>query len=408
MATSTEPVPNRQRMADLAGTPMRVFEQANLSYQDFYRDEYGYYEPLEQAEVESLIEMADLTSGTSGILNKIFGGRTVWAQVNTANNAWGALPKSRRTSESPYGWRAKTAFADTGSGGVAEGSIPTAVTSSYQEVAPSIKETAIKMRVSGLQQDLTRVDDAYGRIQDLRGEMADEHGKQFERAVTTIADTTAGNDVESLDRVTASSPNAATLYSAASDVDIFGIDRSANTWADAQQNENGTTNRVATLDLLNTNFQSVQSAGGDPSYALTGWDTWQEISKLTEDRGRHPMDIQSLDNGSLRDADLPDGKAISTFVGTYQGRPIVVSDQVPTDGISRWYWLDVSNPEGFDKPRLGVDVLRPTQVFTAGETSDDNPLQIDFTGDALLAHTRAELGCRFFAAQGQVRDLKAN
>lgn len=412
-----KPTRSSKRMRQLQSqSPVRILQQARSSYLDFFHesmenqpDGYG---PTEQADTgKNLLEMADLTSGTSGIFNQVFGGETIWTNLNTNSNLFGAIPKSRRTGQSPYGWRAKTAFATTGRGGQSEGSVPTAAIGSYAEVAPDMKETAFKMQVSGMQQDLVDIDDAYGRLSAVRGEVETEHRKQFERALTLDTDTTTTDDVESIDRVTSSSSNAGTLYSAASDADVFGIDRSANTWANAQQNENGDTNRAFTLSTVNTNIRNVRSNGGNPTFLVTGWDTWEEFEKKTSDRGRHDIGVNNLSTESVNESDTPEGKAVSTFVNTYQSLPIIVSNEVATDGISRIYTLDVSNPEGADKPRLGMDVVRPTRVFTAGEMSDDNPLQLQnggYMGDEILAHTRAQLGCRFFSAQGQIIDLKAS
>ena len=379
-----------------------ILEQAQLTYRDFFA-EY----PGSAGGKGGLLEMADITSATSGILNKTYGGRAVWAQLNQHTQIYNALPKTdvKRTG---YGWRAKTAFASSGRGGTSEGTIPAAVTSSYYEVAPTIVEHATQMRVSGLMQDLAEgQDDAYGAFADIVAELAVEHAKEFERALTLDVDTLAGTSMTGIDTLTASSENQATIGWTAGDEDFAGIDKSAQTaWADPYQVVAATAGAFS-LNTVDQLLRVQRSRGGVPSAFFTGWDTWAGWSALVEPRGRFDVGVAPAARGKVNGADIPDGLTYSAFVSEYQGVPIVPSDQTRADSneASRLYLMDFSNPEGENKPRAGIDVLRPTQMYLAGERSTGAPQAINFIGDSALAVTRHQLGCRFLRVQAQYRDF---
>lgn len=384
--------------------PQTILEQARRSWR-----EEAIMRRLGVTDADlGLVEQADapLISTTSGVLNKIFT-RTVWPQVNVRNNLYGALPKLPARKGAPYGWRAKTAFASTGRGGQSQGTIPDSVLSAYFEIAPTIKEHTTVMQVSGLQQDLVDgPDDAYGNLADVAGELSVEHGKEFERALTLDIDTLSSNSMESIDRATASSANQATVGWTAGDEDFNGVDRSAQTWFDAEQDVAG---GALTLKAIDQQLRKVFKNGGETTFYVTGWDTWEAISDLVEPRGRWEIGVASMSTQKVGDSDTPEGMAIATMINRYQGRPLVASDQVQADAneLSRFYGLDVGNPEGFVKPRLGIDVLSPTQVYLEGEKSNRGPKAVSYAGDYLTAITRHELVLRFGKAQFQIRDRTA-
>lgn len=402
--------PSMQRLiqASTRKNAVAVFEQAQLMHREFF-DFYGPAPGGAGGANPTLLEMADLTSATSGVLNKVFGGRAVWSQLNAQTQLYNSLPKTRVGPGLPYGWRAKTAFASTGRGGNTEGSLPTAVVGSYYEIAPTIVEHATQMRISGLQQDLAAgPDDAYGMLADIAAELAVEHAKEFERALTLDVDTLSGTSIDSVDRLTSSSTNQATIGWTAGDEDFAGVDRSAQTWYNPVQYVAATAGTLS-LKTLDQAIRDVHKNGGYTTFLATGWDTWAAISDIVEPRGRFDTSVALNKGGKVNEADVPDGMSYSAFVNTYQGRPIVASDQVQADSneISRIYGLDVSNPEGFDKPRAGVDILRPTQMYLAGEKSGTTPQSINFVGDSALAITRHQLGNRFSKVQFGYRDFTA-
>lgn len=389
-----------RRAKRMGKNPWQVVKQAHASRYDFFHA-YGDV----QADLEKL-KQADYTTGTTGLLNRVFG-RQTWAQLNVEASTWDALPFLQLGPNTSLGWRAKTAFASTGTAGQSEGNVPTPITGSFQEVSPSPTESSTQMRVSGLHQDMADIDDAaLGSISEVQSDVTQEHSKQIERALLTDVDTTAGNDIESVDRLTASSANQGTVGWTAGDEDIFGVDRSNNTWADAQQDA-ASSNRALTTELIDDNLlRAVEAEQAEPSFWLTGYDTATNIDELYDDRARIDMQVSELMPGeTVNDAEARDGLQVSTIIGKLHSRPIIRSDQVPTDGISRLYALDITNPAGRDKPRAGIDIIRPTETFIAGERSNNAPQAIDFLGDSVLVTTRAQLGSRAMHKQGQLRDL---
>lgn len=400
---------NRAAILGLRGTPDAVLAQARASHLTLLDEESKILQQARQGILgpASLLEAADLTSATSGVLNKVFGGDYVWVQLNQRAQIADSLPSSQRSRGSPYGWRAKTAYGSSGKGGQSEGTVPTAVVGSYFEVAPSIKEHSTQIRASLLQQNLVGVDDAYGSLVSLSGELAVEHARERERAVTTDVDTLAGNNVESIDRVTASSANQAAIGWTAGDEDIYGIDRSVQTWADAQQ-DRAATARTLTKKLIKDRIRAVRNAGGSPTFLATGWDTWMALSTLYEPLGRVDIGVTGVP-ANVNGATMPNGLAVSQIVSHVEGLPVVASDLAFADSseLSRLYILDISNPEAADKPRLGWDIVQPTRVYRAGATAGPAPQAINFVGDSLLAVTQYELGCRFFKAQAQLGDVTA-
>lgn len=399
-----------QRMSRHAHNHLAILQDArgsHAAFEDYYGDIAGGVRALQQTRINglSVLKQTDYLTSTSGILNRIFGSYA-WAQLNILAPTWGALPKSQRSRNSPFGWRAKTAFASTGKGGQSQGTIPTAVVGSYTEVSPTPKESSIQMRVTGLHQDMYEIDDAYGSLRDLNGEVQIEHLKEMERALTEDIDTTAGNNLESVDRLTASSANQAAIGWTAGDEDIFGIDRSANTWANAQQSAAATA-RALTRALIKGRLTQAIKAGGQPTFWLTGYETWEAIDSLHDAQGRTDVNVGRILNGKQGDADVAEGMQISTLVGEYLGRPIILSDQIEIDSteLPRLYLLDISNPEGQDKPRTGLDIIRPTTVYTAGERTNGMPQAIGLLGDSVLAVTRAELGSRGLPFNAQLRDI---
>lgn len=403
---------NRAALMRLRGDPRNILTQARASYKTIR----AVNEPLEQAGfggqpyrlLGSLLEAADLKTTTGGVLNKIFGGDYVWAQINVSKQIADSLPASQRSRSSPYGWRALTALGSSGGGGQAEGTVPTAVVGAFFEVAPTIKEHSTQYRVSLLQQNLVNIDDAFGSLVSAQTQLAIEHGRERERAVTTDIDTLAGNNVESVDRLTASSTNQAAIGWTAGDEDIFGIDRSAQTWANAQQDAAATA-RTLTKKLIRDRLRACRAAGGNPTFIGTGWTTWNALASLYEPLGRVQIDAPMKAEGRVTNATVPEGHAVSELLQSVDGLPVVPSDLAFADAneLERMYFLDISNPEAADKPRTGWDIVAPTRVYAAGATSGPAPQAISFVGDSLLAVTQYELGCRTLAFNGQLRDITA-
>ena len=357
---------------------------------------------------------APLLSTTAGTYQAIYG-RKVWSQLNQEFNAFSILPKKPWDRS---GWRvvtAKPSFAK--GGGVAENAtLPDTTKPTFQQVAAKPKTVAHTFDMSEVAIFLADKDDGMGDIRSvLKEEVGKHHAEHINVMLTQDVDTPAGNDFESLDRVTASSTmdSTGTAYaatvsggastshtahiSAASDVDIYSIDRSANTWADAEidlASDAGLTERTLSLDHLDNMFQKIWVRGGNPKVILTGYDTLMRIQQLLQSQQRFMEEkrVTPTYNGVKG---VP-GVEAGFIVATYNGVPIIPSKDIAADGISRMYFLDTDY--------LWFSTGIPTQYFESGiETGD--PFAINRLGQEGLYRTLGEVWTTFFRGQGSVRDL---
>ena len=356
---------------------------------------------------------APLLSTTAGTYQAIYG-RKVWSQLNQEFNAFSILPK-RPWDRS--GWRVVTAKPSTAvGGGIAEnGTLPDTTKPTFQNVAAKPKTIAHTFDMSEVAIFLNDKDDGLGDIRSvLKEEMGKHHAEHINQMLLQDVDTPAGNDLESLDRVTASSlmdstgtgPVAAgsqttntAHVSAASDLDIYSIDRSANSWSNAEMSNNvvsdTSTDRVLSLDHLDEIFQKIWIRGGNPKVMLTGYDTLMRIQQLLQAQQRFMEEKRVVPtyNGVKG---VP-GVEAGFIVATYNGVPIIPSKDVTADGISRIYMLDTDY--------LYYSTAKPTQYFESGiETGD--PFAINRLGQEGLYRTMGEVWTTFFGGQGQIRALK--
>ena len=324
---------------------------------------------------------APLVSTTAGVYQAIYG-RKVWSQLNQEFNAFSILPKKPWERS---GWRiitGKPSF--TKGGGVAENAtLPETTKPDFLHVAAKPKTIAHTFDMSEVAVFLADKDDGMGDIRSvLKEEMGKLHAEMVNKMLLTDADTPAGNNFESLDRITA---NHATMgqdtnwVTAAADLDIYSIDRSANSWSDAEINA-GTAgaDRVLSLDQLDDLFQKIWLRGGNPKVMLTGYDTLMRLQQLLQSQQR-----------------FMEEKRVTP---TYNGVPIIPTKDMDDDGnLSKIYYLDTDY--------MHFSTAIPTQYFESGiETGD--PFAINRLGQEGLYRTMGEVWTTFFGAQGSVRNLK--
>jgi len=386
-------------MVDFYGVKIRTIQElVNLSY---------------SRKGAALIQKdAPVLTTTTGFYNAVYGAE-IWAQLNREANAWGILPK---LAWSRSGWRVMTARPAASGGGIAEnGALPATIKPTLQEVSTKPKSIAHTFDVSEVQEFMAAesADDAVGSMQEMRAIMGVHHKEMMNVMLLGNVTTVAGNNLESIDRVTSSYDevtNCADVH--ANDADIYGLDRdAAASWADAQIDHNSDVNRILTDKILRTMIRStLPNAGANTTLGLTGNDTLSEIESLYQTQARYnrndalgSSDVQLTING----IQTAKGINVGFKVTSVYNIPFFTSKNTVQDGISRIYLLDTSNPEGFSKPRLGIDVAKPTQYFEAGMNMG-TPFPIDRLGNEGMFRTMAELKCKFFAAQAKIRDLQAS
>ena len=340
---------------------------------------------------------APLMSTSAGTYQAIYG-RKVWSQLNQEFNAFSVLPK-RPWERS--GWRVITARPSfTKGGGVAENAtLPDTTKPTFQHIAAKPKTIAHTFDMSETAMFLADKDDGLGDIRSvLKEEMGKHHAEHVNRMLLTDVTTLAANDLESLDRVTTAGSTAMTsgTHYDTSDEDIYSIDRSANTWAFAEGNaDTGSVNRTLSLDQLDDLFQKIWVRGGNPKVMLTGYDTLMRLQQLLQSQQRFMEEkrVTPTYNGVKG---VP-GVEAGFIVATYNGVPIIPSKDVPTDSLSRIYYLDTDY--------LYFSTAIPTQYFESGiETGD--PFAINRLGQEGMYRTMGEIWTTFFGGQGSIRDLK--
>ena len=123
---------------------------------------------------------------------------------------------------------------------------------------------------------------------------------------------------------------------------------------------------------------------------LTGYDTARRIQQLENPKATYSPDM-SVEFG-VNGVQTRKGIEAGIPVASYDGIPIITSNNVGKDTISRVYVLDLDT--------LWISVARPVTYI---ESSD--PLVVGFQKRGVFSMV-GELVCTCFAAQGKLRDLK--
>ena len=361
---------------------------------------------------ELLKSDSPMMSTTAGTYQAIYG-RKVWSQLNQEFNAFSVLPKKPWERS---GWRVITDKPNAGviHGGIAEnGTLPETVKPVFQHVAAKPKTIAHSFDVSEVAVFLADKDDGMGDMRSvLKEEMGKHHAEMVNKMLLVDSETVAGNNFESLDRITGNDggasggstsmetgASAGTDHCGASDLDIYSIDRSANSWSNAEVNcgtdRAAGSRRVLSLDHLDTIFQQVWERGGNPKCILTGYDTLMRLQQLLQSQQRFMEEkrVTPTYNGVKG---VP-GIEAGFIVATYNGVPIIPTKDMTKDGLSRMYLLDTDY--------MYFSTAIPTQYFESGiETGD--PFAINRLGQEGLYRTMGEVWTTFFGAQASIRDLK--
>ena len=185
-------------------------------------------------------------------------------------------------------------------------------------------------------------DDGLGDIRSvLKEEMGKHHAEHINDMLTEDVTTVAGNDFESLDRITTGTTMASGTHYDAGDEDIYSIDRSvaANSWSFAEDSaDSGSTNRTLSLDHLDEIFRLVWTRGGNPKVMLTGYDTLMRIQQLLQSQQRFMEEKRVVP--TFNGVKGVPGMEAGFIVATYNGVPIIPTKEMASDAISRIYMLD--------------------------------------------------------------------
>ena len=186
---------------------------------------------------ELLKSDSPMLSSTAGTYQAIYG-RKVWSQLNQEFNAFSILPKKPWDRS---GWRVITGRPNAGvvHGGVAENAtLPETVKPTFQHIAAKPKTIAHTFDMSETAIFLADKDDGMGDIRSvMKEEMGKHHAEMVNKMLLTNVGDAAGNNFESLDRITTGNTNmvSGTHYGTGKE-DIYSISRASNSWAFAEDN----------------------------------------------------------------------------------------------------------------------------------------------------------------------------
>ena len=341
------------------------------------------------------------TSDPSAAFNTTFGAK-VYNQLNTKSEVFKLLKKEPWTQS---GWRVMTARHTT-TAGVAEnnseagGALPDTDKPDLVNVTASLKQIVTPWEISTKAAMLSEADDGLGNLAAfMRKENSEAHVYYIDAMLLGDSDTVAGNNFESLDRVTISDAAAHALCNDRSDADIYDLDKSGLTaWADAYTGHNSDTPASLTLAMLDNAIQSALENGVNYSslILLTGYDTYQDLKALmrASSNATWNYDLKSGGAGSLNGVAGEGGLAFDSRVGSYDGIPIFLSQHVASesDATARILLLDMDN--------LAMRIAAPTTYVDSTNIAVTQKMSHEF---ALI--TAGELICYRFNTQGSIRDL---
>ena len=357
------------------------------------------------------ISKADDNIDTTGLaegLNTVFGAK-VFNQLNTKSEVFKLLKKEAWTQS---GFRALTARHATTAGVAEGGAFPETDQPALKEITLTLKEVVTPWQMSSKAEILSEADDGLGNLAAfMRREQGEAHAFFLDDMLTKSVEANsdgssgaglAGNNMESLDRVTATLAyvtDAQSPSNSQDDCDMYGIDISSNSFFDAGHThftDDGSNNALA-LDDLDTMIAALLENGANYNSLaiLTGFDTYQNLKALMQ--GTNGAFKFSLDGAAAANMNGVTGEAGLNFdsrVGAYDGIPIFLSQHVPKDGASRLYMLDMDN--------LALRVAAPTTYVDNTNLAVRQVLSREYafiTAGELVAYRRN--------TSGSIRDLTA-
>ena len=358
------------------------------------------------------ISKADDNIDTTGLaegLNTVFGAK-VFNQLNTKSEVFKLLKKEAWTQS---GFRALTARHATTNGVSEGGAFPATDHPEISEVTLTLKEVVTPWQMSSKAEILSESDDGLGNLAAfMRKEQGEAHAFYLDDMLTKSVEANsdgstgagqAGNNLESLDRVTATLAyvtDAQSPSNSQDDCDMYSLDISSASWFDAghtHYTDDGSNNALA-LDDLDTAIAALLENGANYNslVMLTGYDTYQNLKALMQatSGAAFRYDLQGAGAANMNGVTGEAGLNFDSRVGAYDGIPIFLSQHVPKDGASRIYLLDMDS--------LALRVAAPTTYVDNTNLAVRQVLSREYafiTAGELVAYRRD--------TSGSIRDLTA-
>ena len=351
------------------------------------------------------------TTGLAEGLNTVFGAK-VFNQLNTKSEVFKLLKKEAWTQS---GFRALTARHESTNGVAEGGAFPATDHPELKEITLTLKEIVTPWQMSSKAEILSEADDGLGNLAAfMRREQGEAHAFFLDDMLTKSVEADsdgstgagqAGNNLESLDRVTATLEyvtDAQSPSNSQDDCDMYGIDISSNSFFDAGHThftDDGSNNALA-LDDLDTMIAALLENGAtyNSLVILTGYDTYQNLKALMQatSGAAFRYDLQGAAAANQNGVTGEAGLNFDSRVGAYDGIPIFLSQHVPKDasGASRLYMLDMDH--------LALRIAAPTTYVDNTNLAVRQVLSREYafiTAGELVAYRRD--------TSGSIRDLTA-
>ena len=381
---------------------------AGMSFEEYVNAYYGGTLGISKRYGISKADDNITTSGLAEGLNTVFGAK-VFNQLNTKSEVFKLLKKEAWTQS---GFRALTARHQTTNGVAEGGAFPETDHPELKEITLTLKEVVTPWQMSSKAEILSEADDGLGNLAAfMRREQGEAHAFFLDDMLTKSVEAdsdgstgagNAGNNLESLDRVTATLAyvtDAQSPSNSQDDCDMYGIDISSNSFFDAGHThftDDGTNNALA-LDDLDTMIAALLENGANYNslVILTGYDTYQNLKALMQGtNGAFKFDLAGAAAANQNGVTGEAGFNFDSRVGAYDGIPIFLSQHVPKDGASRLYMLDMDN--------LALRIAAPTTYVDNTNLAVRQVLSREYafiTAGELVAYRRD--------TSGSIRDLTA-
>jgi hypothetical protein len=336
------------------------------------------------------IQKATLTTGDTGAYNAIFGAVAV-SQVAIQQNVFAALPKRPYMKE---GFRAVSALGTISTPGIAEGaSVPTAIEPTYQEITVGMKDWAVATEMSTRLELVSTKNDTVtfgGNAQIIFANFLNALDTWLLKDTNTLASYAP----ESLDRITCSSAGSVACGNTANDEDLYGVDRSSDTWFNGNMDHNSDTDRSLTIGyidaLIRDQWKYWGADTGSNKLWITHPSTWVPWSALEGSKQRFSQETASYTY--TQGVQPVTGQAGGFKLSTYNNYPIVLDANVVEDTIGRIYLLDTNH--------VGLVIGRPIEAIQA-----NNPVYLGSFVNRVVFYGIGETWCDLPLSQGQLRDL---
>ena len=381
---------------------------AGISFEEYVNAYYGGTLGISKRYGISKADDNITTSGLAEGLNTVFGAK-VFNQLNTKSEVFKLLKKEAWTQS---GFRALTARHATTAGVAEGGAFPETDHPELKEITLTLKEVVTPWQMSSKAEILSEADDGLGNLAAfMRKEQGEAHAFFLDDMLTKSVEADsdgatgagqAGNNMESLDRVTATLAyvtDAQSPSNSQDDCDMYGLDITNNAFFDAGHThftDDGTNNALA-LDDLDTMIAALLENGANYNelVILTGYDTYQNLKALMQGtNGAFKFDLAGAGAANQNGVTGEAGFNFDSRVGAYDGIPIFLSQHIPKDGASRLYMLDMAS--------LAMRVAAPTTYVDNTNLAVRQVLSREYafiTAGELVAYKRS--------TSGSIRDLTA-